>query len=141
MLSYSPLSTVAGQPSAQAAPSRVNSGDTPAQSERAESTRSARATARAQVVTSPDEASIVRGELAEGQGARSRRAGLSTEEFIARRRYRTLNSRVRPSSSPTPRLRATQTFKNISEQTAFQVETQGIGELTEKARAILSRTA
>ena len=141
MISYSPLSTVAGQPTAQSAPSRVSTGDSPTQSDRVESMPSSRGTARAQVVTSVDESSIVRGELKEGGGARSRRVGISTEEFIARRKFRTLNSRIRPSSSPTPGRRAAQIFKGIAEQTAAQVETQGVGKLSVRGRSALARLA
>jgi hypothetical protein len=124
MISFTPFSSVAGQPSAQAAPSRVSSDANPSKSAQAEAPPSARATVRAQAVTSTDSSPMVRAQIEEGPGAESRRVNLSTEEFIARRRVRVRSEdRRREASSPalaTPQLRAARVFESLSEETGVE---------------------
>ncbi len=120
MITFAPFSTVAGQPTAQAMPSRVNPDGNPGQSAQAEATPSARATVRAQAATSADSAPTVRPQIEEGPGAETRRVNLSTEEFIARRRFRAEKRRAEaePLADATSRLRATRAFQDLSDLTA-----------------------
>ena len=143
MISYVPTATVAGQPTAQPLPSRASTDSNPAQSERAETVRSTRDTARARVVTSPDEISRLRSQVDEGPGAEARRVNLSTKEFLARRKFRA-RQKARGKEKPIaeqPKQLAAKRFKTVSEQTSNLTQPTSVGQRSAATSGLLSRIA